>query len=229
MYMNKKYEYVPSLACIWKMLKDQAILHLTTEISDLKKSQNLLSPLVKIGVDIGLRNLELARETALEIPTGDLGKAIILSGNVAAHRANGAVDAAIFEAGLVPEGYVEEASKVFKTLYLCQPSDYPTQWGSQIKRALDCRATIKTVKAMAGSADCSDLEGEHSSLDLELCTLHDNMWVKEDFQTDPTVEERLLRLEEITEDIVDIKRSKGSRRRRARYSDVDCYAYDNDE
>ncbi|KAK0100366.1 hypothetical protein ONS95_008320 [Cadophora gregata] len=210
-------------------LKDQLISHLTSENSDLKQNKDLLGPLVKIGVDIRLRNLEFARETTLDVPSSDLDRAIILSGNVAAHRANGAVDAAIFEAGLVPDGCIEEASKVFMSLYLCQPSQYPTQWGSQIKRVLDCRATIKTVKAVAGSAGCSNLENEHSSLDLELCTLHDDMWVKEDFQADPSVEERLLGLEEITEDIVDIKRSKGGRRRRARFSDVDYYSYDDDD
>lgn len=200
-------------------LNEQSSSRLKHEIAELKKSQD--SPLVKIGVDIRLRNLELARETALDVPTSDLDGAIILSGNVAAHRANGAVDAAIFEAGLVPDGYIEEASKVFKALYHCQPSDYPTQWVSGIKRLLDCRATIKTVKAVAGSADCSALESAHSRLDSELCTQHDNLWSREDFDTDPSVEERLLRLEVTTEEIVDIKRSKNSRCRRARYS-VSC-------
>ena len=202
-------------------LNEQSSSRLKHEIAELKKSQDLLSPLVKIGVDIRLRNLELARETALDVPTSDLDGAIILSGNVAAHRANGAVDAAIFEAGLVPDGYIEEASKVFKALYHCQPSDYPTQWVSGIKRLLDCRGTIKTVKAVAGSADCSALESAHSRLDSELCTQHDNLWSREDFDTDPSVEERLLRLEVTTEEIVDIKRSKNSRCRRARYS-VSC-------
>ena len=200
-------------------VNEQSISHLRNDIKDLKKSRDLLSPLVKVGVDIRLRTLELARETALDVPTSDLDRAIILSGNVAAHRANGAVDAAIFAAALVPDGYVEEASRVFKTLYLRQPSEY--DWGSQVSRLLDCRATIKTVKAVFGSGDCSDLESDHSSLDSELSTQYDNAWLKEYFQTDPTVEERLLRLEEITEKIVDIKRSKGSRYRKARYS-VSC-------
>ncbi|KAL5326599.1 hypothetical protein ACEPPN_004286 [Leptodophora sp. 'Broadleaf-Isolate-01'] len=41
----------------------------------------------------------------------------------------------------------------------------------------------------------------------------------DDFETDPAVELQLLRLEEITEDIVDTKRSKGGRRRRSPRND----------
>ncbi|KAG4441097.1 hypothetical protein IFR05_003451 [Cadophora sp. M221] len=195
-------------------MKDQLIQSLKDENTESKTTRGLLSPLVQIGVDIRLRNLEFARETALDVPTSDLDRATTLSGNIAAHRANGTVDAVLFEAGLLPEGCIEEATRVFKILYPVEPSRYKTEWGSRIKRVIDYRATVKTVKSVAGSNNCSHLESEHYSLDDKLSKLHDDMLDKDSFESDPTVEAQLSRLEEITEEIVDIKRSKGGRRRR---------------
>ncbi|KAL2074859.1 hypothetical protein VTL71DRAFT_8638 [Oculimacula yallundae] len=192
--------------------RDLSIKHLQKERDALNTTQTLLEPLVKIRVDIRLRNLEFARESALNIPTSELDRATILSGNVAAHRANDAVDAAIFKAGLVPEDRMEETTTVFKKLYILEPEVYPTIWHTRIKRVLDCRATIMTVKSVAGSGDCKDLILEHNCLDLELSKMYDGMFIKDQFENDPTVEERLLRLEMLTEEIVDIKRSKGRRR-----------------
>lgn len=139
---------------------------------------------MKFGVEIRLRNLELARETALAVPTSDLDRAFILSDNAAAHRANGAVDAAVFEDGLVPEGFIEEATRVFRALYQIGPSEYSNHWRSRVKRMLDCLATVKTVKAVAGSRDCADLTSEHNNLYNELCDFHADNSKKCDVETD---------------------------------------------
>lgn len=100
------------------------VSELEKEVTSLEKDRDLKAPLIQPAVDIRLRYFEYARETALGISRAEVDRAVIMNGNIAAHRANSALDAAIFKAGLVPEHYLETATKVFEHLYLVLPSEY---------------------------------------------------------------------------------------------------------
>ena len=74
----------------------ETIKDLKSEVSQLEADRALKAPILQIGIDVRLRNFEHARETVLNVSRDLINRAIIMNGNVAAHRANGAVDAAIF-------------------------------------------------------------------------------------------------------------------------------------
>ncbi|CZT50564.1 uncharacterized protein RSE6_11572 [Rhynchosporium secalis] len=189
------------------------LLELMNAKTNLEKSRNLLQPIVQIGVDIRLRNLETAREIILKIKQGEKDRAILLSGNVAAHRANGAVDAALFVAGLIPEDYLPEATKVFKKLYQVSPADYGC-WSPMVLRMIDCQATIATVQVQHHfkKFDTTHLRNEHDRLHGFLLSRRKRLSSGE-FEGDPKAKELLSRIEDIMEEIVDLSRGKGKGRK----------------
>ncbi|XMA08865.1 hypothetical protein WAI453_001656 [Rhynchosporium graminicola] len=191
--------------------QSRKIESLVKEKQELEEQRDLLDPIVQIGVDVRLRNLEWARETVLNIPATDIDRAIILSGNIAAHRANGVVDAAMFEADLVPEEYIEEASEVFEKMYDVKPRDIG-RWSEKMLRLIDCRATVLSLKAVNKAGNSSALRREHEKLEDSLFKDHD-LLTRRTFENNPDVEHRLARMEELTEMIVDIERSKAGRRK----------------
>jgi chromosome segregation ATPase len=139
------------------------IKDLTSNISKLERDRDLKAPVLQIGVDVRLRNFEHARETYLEVPRDEIDRSIIMNGNVAAHSANGAVDAAMFQAGLVPDEYMEDAEAIFKKMYQVEPSKYGC-WSPKVLRLVDCQATINTVKAVRGRNASAELREEHSEM-----------------------------------------------------------------
>jgi chromosome segregation ATPase len=188
--------------------QDKFIKELKSEVSDLERDRDLKAPILQIGVDIRLRNLEHAAETVLKIPRDEIDGAIIMNGNNAAHRANGAVDAALFQAGLVPEDYMESAEKIFEEMYTVAPSEYGG-WSPKVLRLIDCRATIKTVKAFRRHASL-DLREEHSEIDSKLLELHSSMGQRT-FESSRVVNDLIERLESLTTEIVEADRSRGGR------------------
>ncbi|KAE9378743.1 hypothetical protein N431DRAFT_460073 [Stipitochalara longipes BDJ] len=189
--------------------QDATIKDLKLEVSKLEMDRDLKAPLLQIGVEIRLRNLEHARETLLEVPRGEINKAIIMNGNLAAHSAIGAVDAAMFKADLVPENFVEEATKVFKKMYQIEPSRYGI-WCPKVLRLMDCRATVNTVKAFRGRNASADLRDERCDVDNRLIELHNSLGQRE-FETNEEVDELIQRLELLTTEIVQVDRSRGGR------------------
>ncbi|KAL2074857.1 hypothetical protein VTL71DRAFT_8636 [Oculimacula yallundae] len=191
----------------------QSIAALLKTISDLEKTRDLIQPVLQIGVDIRLRNLETAREILLKIKQGEKDRAILLSGNVAAHRANGAVDAALFMAGLVPEDYLPQASRVFEKLYQVSPEDYGC-WSPMVLRMIDCQATIATIQVQHHfkKFDTTHLRNEHDRLHGFLTSRHKKLSPGE-FEGDPKAKELLARIEDIMEEIVDLSRGKGKGRK----------------
>jgi hypothetical protein len=115
----------------------------------LESDRDLKAPILQIGVDVRLRNLEQARETLLNVSRDETNRTIVMNGNTAAHRANGAVDAAMFQAGLISDEYMEEAKEIFKQMYQVEPSEYGC-WSPKLLRLIDCQATVSTVKAFRG-------------------------------------------------------------------------------
>lgn len=192
----------------------QDLLEARNEINELKSTRDSVEPILKIGVDIRLRNMEWAREPVLGVATKDIDRARILNGNIAAHRANGAVDAVMFEAGLVPEEFIEEASNVYEKLFNVKPSSYKC-WSSKVLRLLDCRATVTTLKAMNRATITTNIRHQHSQIDTELCRKHTAM-TPSDFEGSSDVDDLLVELEELTESIVDTERNRGGYRKRTR-------------
>lgn len=196
--------------------QSETITELTEEVSRLESDRDLLAPIVKIGVDIRLRYLEDARETALGIPRGDIDRAIIMNGNNAAHRANGVADAVLFKQELIPDDSLINATRLFEDLYCNPPSDYRC-CTSRVNKLLDCRATIRTVKAVNNGTGSADHRDEHTEIDNELVKMYKDMG-NDKFEQDEEAGELLERLEQLTDEIVEMDRSRYNRRRRYRRS-----------
>jgi hypothetical protein len=188
--------------------QEKSIKELKSKVSDVERDRDLKAPILQIGIDIRLRNLEHAAETVLKVPRDEIDGAIIMNGNNAAHRANGAVDAALFQAGLVPEDYMERAEEIFEEMYTVAPSEYGG-WSPKVLRLIDCRATIKTVKAFRRHASL-DLREQHSEIDSELLELH-KLLGQRSFESSKVVRESIEELELLTTKIVEADRSRGGR------------------
>ena len=181
---------------------------------DLEKTRDLLQPILQVGVDIRLRNLESAREILLKIKQDQKDRAIILAGNVAAHRPNGVVDAALFAAGLVPEDYLPEARRVFVKMYQVAPENYGC-WTPMVLRMIDCQATVATVQVQHHfkKFDTSDLRAEHERLHKFLVSRQKRLSPVE-FESDDKAKKLLSKIEVIMEEIVDLSRGKGKGRKK---------------
>jgi chromosome segregation ATPase len=187
----------------------KTIKDLKAEISALERDRDLKAPILQIGVDVRLRNLEHARDTVLEVSRGELDRAIIMNGNIAAHRANAAVDAAIFQAGLVSDEYMEEAKYVFKRMYQVEPSNYGC-WSPKVLRMIDCQATVMSVKAIRRRNASFELREEHSEISDRLLELHTSMGRRE-FEADEEVDELIEKMELLTTEIVEMDRTRGGK------------------
>ncbi|KAJ8065639.1 hypothetical protein OCU04_006313 [Sclerotinia nivalis] len=201
------------LECVEKSLKNMATNHvnmlLTREsirqdYQELKKTHDLREPLVKIGVDIRLRFLDQSREIALNISRDEADMALRTNGNVAAHRGNAAADAALFKCNLVPEEYEEEADEIFQKLYKQKPSEYPV-WTGIAERQTDCEATLTATK---WSSISETLREDWRKVWNELC----NHTTISDMVEIERIVGLITRLEALTDEIVDIERSRGRRR-----------------
>lgn len=192
----------------------QDIENLRKARASLEKTRDLLQPILQIGVDIRLRNLESAREILLKIKQDQKDRAIILAGNVAAHRPNGVVDAALFAAGLVPEDYLPEATRAFVKMYQVAPENYGC-WTPMVLRMIDCQATVATVQVQHHfkKFDTSDLRAEHERLHKFLVSRQKRL-SPEEFESDDKAKKLLAKIEVIMEEIVDLSRGKGKGRKR---------------
>ncbi len=184
-----------------KVIKD-----LKSEVSDLERDRDLKAPILQIGLDIRLRNLEHAAEMVPKIPRDEIDGAIIMNGNNAVHRANGAVDTAIFQAGLVPDDYMECFEAIFEEIYMVAPSQYGG-WCPKVLRLIDCRATIKTVKAFRRHASL-DLREELCEIESKLLELHNSMGQRS-FERSKVVNDLIEQLELLTSGIVEADRARG--------------------
>ncbi|KAH7417609.1 hypothetical protein BKA64DRAFT_658399 [Cadophora sp. MPI-SDFR-AT-0126] len=195
-------------------IQAQDIKDLTKSKVDLEKTRELVQPILQIGVDIRLRNLESARETLLNIKQDQKDRAIILAGNVAAHRPNGLVDATLFTAGLVPEDYLPEATRAFTKMYQVTPANYGC-WSPMVLRMIDCQATIATVQIQHHfkKFDTSDLRAEHKRLHKFLVSRQKRL-SPDDFEADEKAKKLLAKIEIIMEEIVDLSRGKGKGRKK---------------
>ncbi|KAF7879221.1 hypothetical protein EAF04_000418 [Stromatinia cepivora] len=188
--------------------KHMNVLHSRESISqiyqELKKAHDLREPLVKIGVDIQLRFLDQAREIALGISRDEADMALRTNGNVAAHRGNAGADSAIFKCNLVPEEYEEDAEEIFQKLYKQESSEHPV-WTGIAERQTDCEATLTATK---WSSIFETLRDDWCKVWNKLCNL---TTISDGVETRRIVG-LITRLEDLTDEIVDIERSRGRHR-----------------
>jgi hypothetical protein len=175
----------------------------------LESDRDLKAPILQIGVDVRLRNLEQARESLLNVSRDETNRTIVMNGNTAAHRANGAVDAAMFQAGLISDEYMEEAKEIFKQMYQVEPSEYGC-WSPKLLRLIDCQATVSTVKAFRGRNASFELRAEHAEINKRLIELHTTLYRRE-FEANAEVHELIERMELLTTEIVEVDRSRSGR------------------
>ena len=141
---------------------EHAVNEREKEFNSLKTERKLLEPIIRIARDIGLRIFEQAREIVYDLSRGHVDRAIIQSGNRAAHSASGLFLSALFEANLIPEDYLENATEIFEELYGMPPKHYGHQC-QVLRRAADCVATLRTLKPLNNGRGSIDLREEHES------------------------------------------------------------------
>lgn len=180
---------------------------LANQVEELEKEKDMLAPLLRVGAAVRLRNLEQALETIMDVRHRDLNQAAIRTGNIAAHRANGLADCALFEGGFVAEEFMEKATKVFEKLYQVTPSAY-RHFDSRSRRVIDCEATMATHKTLNRYNNTSNLRVHYAVLNADLT----HMINGEMPSTSETIDGLLGHIERITEDIVDVERSLNRRR-----------------
>ncbi|TGO60002.1 hypothetical protein BCON_0039g00330 [Botryotinia convoluta] len=163
----------------------------------LKRTFDIVEPLVKVGADIRLRFLDQAREALFDISRDETGTALRTNGNAAAHKSNVAADVALFKGSFIPEEYKEEAEEVFEKLYRQKSSEYPS-WTGTHGREINCYATLQMTKR----SDVSD----------HLHYLWSVLWRSMSKDQTTTQVRWTKTLEWLTDEIVDAERS--SRRRR---------------
>lgn len=176
----------------------------------METDRDLKAPILQIGVDTRLRNFEQARET-LQAGWDDIDHGVVMNGNIAAHCANGAVDAALFKAGLVPDDYLANATEAFKELYMLAPSEYDNE-SPKSKKVIDCQATIITLKALDRRTNSSGLRDKFYEVEGKPLELKNTKTARE-FDSHLDVDVLLGQLERLTKVIVQLERSKGGQRR----------------
>ncbi|KAF8852477.1 hypothetical protein BDZ45DRAFT_807437 [Acephala macrosclerotiorum] len=181
-----------------------------SRVKELKKEIKQQKPLVEVGAAVRLRFLEQARESVFELPKSDVNKDLIQDGNIAAHRANGDRDAAMFNSNLVAEEDYDDMKEIFRELYEAKPSNYPC-YAPKMTRLTDCEATLKTLKGVSDSKAATNKRKEHGDLAKRLIKMYNSMSDR-DFESSNTVRDLLEELEQLIDKIVNIDRPKYGRR-----------------
>jgi hypothetical protein len=173
------------------------------ELDCLKRERDLLEPIIYTVRDISLRIFEQAREIVYDLSRGYVDRAIIQNGNRAAHSANGLFLSALFQANLIPEEYLDNATEIFEELYGMPPKHYGHRC-QVLRRAADCVATLRTLKPLNNGRGSIHLREEHESW---VALLPDYRGAG-DAYADHDPEAFIDRLEFLTEQIVEIDRRR---------------------
>ncbi|PQE13072.1 hypothetical protein CJF30_00002968 [Rutstroemia sp. NJR-2017a BBW] len=170
---------------------DRNLKDLQSKHNTLEKEHTTLRPLANIGADVRLRFLDQAREVALKVPREDIDVALRSNGNAAAHRADGAADIALFEDTVRPYRQVRVGEPYLQARYV------------------DYSATLTSIKL----TDSSSLQRRAYSD----CVLEVNRHLEvspEGFRTSSEVAGIVDRMGELTNEIIELERFRGGRRRR---------------
>lgn len=221
-YDSSKLEHSELVKCKSRLKEaNKSEKSLRTTVNDLKSQLSSLEvdmekkePLVKIGAAIRLRFLEYGRELIHQVARNELDLTLIAEGNAAAHKGNGIADAALFEAGLIPDAYFVDCESLFNDLYQKRPEHFGSV-GSKVARILNCQATVNVSKATNRTNDSVAQRDEHREKTDLLLLGYQGIFTKEEFETDDAVERHILRVEELADEIAKIDRGK---RRRPRAS-----------
>lgn len=192
------------------LLRDQSITLLEGNISELKNDRGTNALFIDAAVQLRLRFLEQAREMIFSVPRNEVDIAIIQDGNKAAHRGSGEIDAALFKADLIPENYKESAETIFRHLYKCDPMDY-SETSSKMKRVIDCEASLASLKPRNNNNESEEERDEYSEILWEI-RWEEEHWHQDYFESSVEVENLIVKLESLTDDIIQLDRAKNRRR-----------------
>lgn len=191
---------------------DQIIAELKAKVSLLEQDRDLKDPLVKIGAETRLRNLEHARERVSGITKKDIDWEIIEKGNRAAHRASAEIDAALFKARLVPTAYLATAKETYESLYQITPAEYP-KFSPKGHRLVDCKASMRILLPLNQTNSSSKQRAEWKEVEGKLYSSYTNPMSITNFEASPDTERKLVKLESLTNEIIQLDRSRNGRRR----------------
>jgi hypothetical protein len=177
----------------------------------LRKELKVKEPLHKVGKDIRRRYLEQALEPVLGTKLKALNHAAIERGNAAAHHGNGEADAALLSL-ITGETSTGALSAVFKNLYRYEPNSYIQSTKPNIREAIDCQATIRTLKSLNRGND-RPLKERQSVLDNFAIIMEKHQKAKmldgeQDTATREDLERRLATVKEFTAKIVEYDRRR---------------------
>lgn len=191
---------------------EQTTAKLNAKIRLLEQDRDLKAPLVQAGVEMRLRNLEHARERVSGIAMSQMKWEIIETGNRVAHRASVEIDAAMFKAGLVPAAYMATATETFKSLYQIAPAEYP-KFSPKGHRLVDCKASMRILLPLNQTNSSSRQRAEWKTVEGELYKSYANLAQGEEFEGSAETERQLVKLESLTNEIIQLDRSRNGRRR----------------
>ncbi|RDW60019.1 hypothetical protein BP5796_11625 [Coleophoma crateriformis] len=183
-------------------------LRLQDQTRSLERDQADKEPLVDIGVAVRTRFLQQARKMVTGQQTS---MRAIKSGNAAAHRANGLVDAAVFRVAQLAGRDMQDMARVFKDLYKVPPLQYG--YGYRPKKyleAIDCEATIRTTLSVRRELNSMPQRLQAmDQIDAISSKLIQNggRLTADQFDRDTDVEWRLQRVKTLTDEIVEAART----------------------
>lgn len=185
----------------------EKILHdLREKLAELESQRDRLakSGALQCVADVRMGFLESARFVAGEHESVGLQEddEVLLRAKFASRKAHGKLDAALFELDLVPQEYAATAAAIFEELYSTSPFDHAT-WGRKASRLVDCQATLKILLA-----DCEDGFAREQRVEFQEIVEHMTglsvSMTDRDFDESVEIEELIVRLEGLTDDIVEV-------------------------
>lgn len=184
----------------------QKIVELELAVRKYQHEKAFHAPILKAGVNIGLRFLENARETALGVPRHSIDRSIVTNGNTTAHVGNAEFHSAIFKAGFVPDHYLKRATTIYETLYDSNPFKFPS-FPSIFLRLVNCRATLKALNyRQPGSGSTEAMREIHRRLEEEILKLGNEMVASNLKLEGGRIEAMVAQLEGLSDQIREIDR-----------------------
>ncbi|CAD6456181.1 34c1283d-85dc-4daa-8989-4bf4a86e14a6-CDS [Sclerotinia trifoliorum] len=177
---------------------------LKQELKDIKlemeTEQNKTSALARIGADIRIRFLEKAKTKVVGLNPANLDAKFIQRGNDAAHRAYGAVDAALLTGNFLEDEEKARLKAVFPLIYDgLAPQNY-SKMPARMLQAIDYQGSVVSLYAQNNGSMIKDKQAAADSMNF----IKDKYLELEDdvFEEDEGVAHHLKRLREFADLII---------------------------
>lgn len=184
-----------------------------SKIAELERDRDLKEPLVQVGVSVRLRYLEWAKRL-LGLKRIDLHYPHIQGGNDAAHNAFGEIDVILFQGDILSSAVKTSLAVAFTEVYRYTPEEYSLQ-SRKLLQVINCEGTLRTLNVINDGNRPIVLK--QLVLDqIDILKDKSARVSKEDFDADEEVQRRVIRVTELTKQIIDEERDGRQDRRRGR-------------